>query len=107
MKLWYMSFASDAGFLGAVMVMANNAVHAAERAWELGINPGGEVMALPVPDGVEVPPEFRDRLLSREDIGRLDGKPPKSLNDIGGIDPELIEQIADSFCKHENERLQK
>src|ERR1039458_5573411 len=40
----YLSFADDVGFLGAVIVRSHGFLTAVQRATDLGINPGGEVM---------------------------------------------------------------
>lgn len=66
----YLSFADETGFLGGVFVPAVDVVEAAQMAWDLGINPGGEVMGIgpgPLPG-----PEWVGRLLSQEDIDEFD-----------------------------------
>lgn len=40
---------------------------AAIRAEELGINPGGDVTGVDLPEGFEPPEEYRDRLLSHDE----------------------------------------
>lgn len=68
--LWWLSFC-DPGrpkgqqFLGVAVVEASGLMHAHQRTWALGINPGGEIQACPVGG---VPIEYRDRLLSRTDL---------------------------------------
>jgi hypothetical protein len=69
---WYLSFAEPKppfgrGFLGGAVVEGRGVVSAVLRAHELGINPGGEVRGIPVPEGKEkvLPCE---RLLSREEV---------------------------------------
>jgi len=67
---YYLSFADDEGWLGGVFVDANNDMAAYFGVTMRGLNPGGEVMILgpgPRPDD-----EFMNRLLSREDMERLD-----------------------------------
>lgn len=64
--VYYLSFASEAGFLGGAFVHAHGIITAVDRANDLGINPGGEVLCWgPIP-----PPEFdlMDRLLSKQEI---------------------------------------
>lgn len=72
---WYLSFAGEEGFRGVVIQIARGYAHAIQRAHELGINPGGEVQGIPIPPKEldKVPPEFMDRLLSREDIKSIPG----------------------------------
>jgi hypothetical protein len=63
---WFLSF-SDGAFLGACFVQARGMTRAIQRAKDLGIDPGGQVMALQVP-----PPEPDVRvnaLLQRGDSG--------------------------------------
>lgn len=44
----YLSFADDSGFLGGVIVRSYGFLTAIQRATDLGINPGGEVMSTPI-----------------------------------------------------------
>lgn len=67
---WWMSFCDPEKpkgqqFLGVVVVEAPGFMHAHQKAWELGVNPGGEIQAFRV-EGV--PNEFHDRLLSRAEL---------------------------------------
>lgn len=69
MSYWYLSFADDnrGGFLGACVVEGFDIVSATIRAHELGINPGGQVLGLPMPHEHE--DDYpHDRLLKREEI---------------------------------------
>ena len=82
--LWWLSFVdtdkSDppgeqvpggGGFLGVVIVEATDEVSAVTRAWELKINPGGQVGILgPIPQDV-YGPLVRDRLLTAEEAQAL------------------------------------
>jgi len=68
--LWWLSFCdtknpSGYQFLGVAIVEAPGFISALKKTWTLRINPGGEVKGWPV-EGV--PPEYRDRLLSREEV---------------------------------------
>jgi hypothetical protein len=65
---WYLSFAGETEFLGAVVVKARGFMLALMRANELGINPGGQVAGFPVAEGTEnkLP---HDRLLTLADLG--------------------------------------
>lgn len=54
-------------FLGAALVLGATLADAVTASWELGCNPGGAVMAVPLPDGAEPGPEFCNRLLTRKE----------------------------------------
>lgn len=70
---WWLSFADESppqgrGFLGVAIVEGYGVASAAERAHELKINPGGSVQGTKlVGDGVPAP-EFRNKLLSRDEL---------------------------------------
>jgi hypothetical protein len=73
----YLSFADRTAFLGGVIVRAYGFLTAVQRATDLGINPGGEVMCQPIPrkDLWRVPASLRNRLLSEDELwNRLDGR---------------------------------
>lgn len=72
-RLMYLSFASEEGFLGAVIVSAHGVATAVVKCWALRCNPGGEVMAKEVPGGIEIPEAFQNRLLSREELEQAFG----------------------------------
>jgi hypothetical protein len=68
--LWWMSFCDPdkpkgQQFLGVCIVGAPGFMHAHQKAWALGINPGGEIQAVQV-EGV--PTEYLDKLLSRAEL---------------------------------------
>lgn len=52
MSLWYLSFVDD-HFLGACVVEAPSMPDACRKAWALNINPGGQVLGVPVPENKE------------------------------------------------------
>jgi hypothetical protein len=68
---WYLSFADDE-FLGACVVEGRGILSAVEQAHALGINPGGQVLAVKVhrDDEGRLP---TNRLLSREEVARHGG----------------------------------
>lgn len=68
---WYLSFATDAHFLGACVVRAGDCNRAITKAHELGINPGGGVIGIQIPEGQVPYPEHRHRLLKREEVARI------------------------------------
>lgn len=59
---WYLSFASTDQFLGATAVMGSDEMDAISNSIQLGLNPGGEVLAIPLDD--EVPTELRNALIT-------------------------------------------
>lgn len=64
---YWLSFADESGNLGGCFVRANSPLEAVERAHELGVNPGGEVLIFgPGPDATGHM-EY-DRLYQREEI---------------------------------------
>ena len=73
----YLSFATaEEGFKGGVYVKARGITHAILRCLALGINPGGQIFPLDIPDEMEskLPPEeFREKLLSQKDLIKLGG----------------------------------
>lgn len=76
MTLFWLSFADPdrrKGFLGAVITDAEIDILAVMKTHDLGINPSGEVAIAPIPAEMEdqFPPEFRDRLLSREEAEKF------------------------------------
>lgn len=72
---WYLSFTDEGGWLGAVILRAPDDPPTAPltRAWEIGANPGGEVMAIRLtPEkAAAVPVEFWDVLLGKDDLRGL------------------------------------
>ncbi len=66
--MWfYLSFADD-GFIGAAIVIADDIESAARTCWELGINPGGQVLGCNLPGSAVPDQSFRNRLLSRKEV---------------------------------------
>lgn len=71
-SLWWMSFCDTdkpAGqeFLGVIVVEDLGPMHAISKAHELGINPGGQVMIVPVQPS-SIKPEHLNRLLAMEEL---------------------------------------
>jgi hypothetical protein len=54
-------------FLGVVVMKTLGIAHAIDRAWKLGINPGGEVLGYEM-DGSEINPDHFDKLLTQDDL---------------------------------------
>jgi len=69
---YYLSFASESGFLGGCYVQGVGMGTAVQRSHALGINPGGEVLTSGPFDDEHmdeyVPVEDRNRLLTREEV---------------------------------------
>ena len=73
----FLSFADDTRFLGGVIVRSYGFLTSIQRATDLGINPGGDVMSTPIPrkDLWRVPTDLRNRLLSEDEVeDRLEGR---------------------------------
>lgn len=62
---WWLSFADDDGFRGACLVKAGGMLSAVAESHRLRINPGGQVLAVAVPSGVDIPSAFVNRLLDK------------------------------------------
>jgi hypothetical protein len=72
---WYwLSFADEKGFKGGCFVLAPGFVSAVERARDLGLSPGGEVIGIAA--NTAPPPEMQNRLLSEGDLEASGGAVP-------------------------------
>ncbi len=99
MTWWYLSFASDEKFLGGcvVEILATGTpgiIDAVREAHRKGCNPGGAVRGGALKPDVPLPrAEWRNRLMSKEDIDREMGGAAKWPADVPGTrdldDPEL------------------
>ncbi len=80
----YLSFAdTEKGFLGCCIVRGTDVVEGTIEAHRLGINPGGEVACIEVPDG-DAPFDWlanTNRLMSFEDMEAI-GAAPVRLKDV-------------------------
>lgn len=95
---YFLSFASDEGFLGAVAVEADSLDEALARVNALNINPGGEVLVLPIQAGI-----FPDnRLLLEAEIAAAQGGPFLQLRDLSEADRQLLEAAADFVGEQDN-----
>jgi hypothetical protein len=80
MTIWYLSFATTERFLGAAVIEAHEMLDAVAEAHRLGINPGGEVLGVPVPEEHEAEARtVMNRLLSRADMVKL-GMAPRRVH---------------------------
>lgn len=99
---WWLSFATDAGFLGIVLVRAPDFMFAVRETQRLGCNPGGEVRGWPVSAGLELgdPRAFWvGRLLSREEADVMSREwtkqPIVSTQDLepdGFVEPSVLDE---------------
>ena len=71
MPLHYLSFADDE-WLGGLFIEAPDFPSAITASHVQGLNPGGEIMSVELPDDAPIPVEYRNRLLSRTDLEDLD-----------------------------------
>lgn len=73
-QLWWLSFASGR-FLGVAIVRADSLASAVAKTHALRINPGGDVLGMPMPreEAKLVRPEDIGRLLSKKETERYQG----------------------------------
>lgn len=64
---WYLSYA-DEKFNGAVVIQAHGPTEAAYLSNYRKINPGGEILILSIPEDAIPPEEYRNRLLTKEEV---------------------------------------
>jgi hypothetical protein len=71
-RWWYLSFADPGKFNGAIIIQAHGMTDALTKINWLGINPGGQVQAIPFRPEVAIPEEkWRNRLLTREELDQI------------------------------------
>ena len=87
-KLWWLSFVGDEGFLGVVIVEADDFLDAVMMSHHFDINPGGQVQGWPVPpeNVADVPPDHIGRLLSRADLDAVEALDAKSIEEFEAED---------------------
>jgi len=98
MSYFYLSFATDAGFLGATVVEARDAEDAIAVATALGLNPGGEAAIFEVPPEALDEPDLKaliGRLASREEMIAQGGQ---RLGDLPGDIQDDIRAVAARVC---------
>jgi hypothetical protein len=71
---WWLSFADDEGFRGAIIIHANDFVDAFARVNLLNLNPGGECQGMPIPaeGAAQIDAKWKNRLLSRAECSQFD-----------------------------------
>ena len=102
MTYWYISFATDDGFLGATVVEGNSAKSALAAATLRGLNPGGEAAILEVPPESESSPDvvaMKNRLVSEAEMlamGGIKGENlPAEINAVWNMEIDVV-------CEHCN-----
>ncbi len=73
-KMFWLSFADDNGFRGAVIVHANDFLEAVMEANLHSINPHGECQGVEIPVGHVIPDKWKYRLLDRAECERFDAE---------------------------------
>jgi hypothetical protein len=63
MAWWWLSFAGEDGSRGVAVVQGRDMATATQAAWDLGCNPGGEVLGLELSDDLFPTEDNRNRLL--------------------------------------------
>ena len=78
-QAFWLSFVGDNGFLGAVIVHANDFWEALTRSHMLKVIPGGECASWEIPAETArmIPEKWKNRLLSREKCKQLDAEMSK------------------------------
>jgi hypothetical protein len=95
---WWCSFADPerpegSHLLGVAIVHAANVGHAASVAWRMGCNPGGQMLAMPVPSEFGAPPlEWDHKLITdksqiKELTQRWHGCDALSIAEFEGAQP--------------------
>lgn len=90
MGLWWLSFSDEQACLGVAIVDGDDVVEATMRAHMLGINPGGQVLGIPVPpddpDAVASVEQYgTDRLISVAELKAAGEKSIREAEDDGDI----------------------
>ena len=65
---WYLSYAKEDGFRGAVYIQAHGPTEATYLSRHRQISPGGEVFIVSVPDDKIPDEKYRNRLLTKEEV---------------------------------------
>lgn len=71
-QMWWLSFADENGFRGAVIVHAEDFITAVMECNIRSINPHGECRGMPVPLTKTIPEKWKYRILSREECSEFD-----------------------------------
>jgi hypothetical protein len=72
LQWFYVSFADESGFKGAVIVEARGITSAVLRCNVLGVNPHGQAMGLAIGDWPShLSIDIRDRLLTKDELNKI------------------------------------
>lgn len=71
-QLYWLSFASDKGNLGICIISGSSLKDAIKQSSLNGLNPGGEVLGIPIPpdDEKNIPKSIINKLFSKEEIAK-------------------------------------
>ncbi len=106
-RYWYLSFASEKGFLGACILRARGPKHAVKVANQHGLNQGGEIMILPIPaDKITTVRKNLYKLLrTGKDVALAFGDDPDGIKKYSQLTPEqqeFIDSISSGVCEKHN-----
>ncbi len=106
-KYWYLSFASENGFLGACIVGAIGPKHALKVANQHGLNQGGEVMILPVPaeKTATIRKNLYKLLRTGKEVALAFGDAADGIKKYSQLTPkqqEFIDSIGTEVCEKHN-----
>lgn len=101
-RLYWLSFATDEAFFGVVIIEAKDPATAFERATSRGLNAGGQVLAIQIPEEyVDHAWPYRNRLMTdKAEIERTFGPrgDPKDSDRLVDERPD----VATVICEHCN-----
>jgi hypothetical protein len=107
MTYFYISFATDDGFLGATVVEGTSPKDALAVATLRGLNPGGEAAILEVPPEYEFAPDVRamkNRLVSEAEMlemGATKGRDlPQQISDAWDEEIEVVCEDCNASAPH-------
>ena len=89
--IWWLSFA-EGKFLGVFITRAKDFDTALRKTFNLGVNPGGQVMAYQCDNTDKIPPDAMDRLLSKEDLDDYPWFEAKRVGDMAEEDRKKLEE---------------
>ena len=102
---FYISYATETTFLGAAVVQASDPIGAGLRAHELGIDPGGQAVAIEIGAEPRFPVEMRDVLLTKAQLSAYDEAqgdgPIRSLGEIANDSSDSCTRVARAMLGQE------
>jgi hypothetical protein len=102
--LYWISFASETGFLGVVIVESTSLKGAFREATRRGLNPGGEAAVFQIPTARhrQYAAPYRNRLLSRAEVAAVFGPSAdvkQVLQAAGGRGAVICAKCNSANCK--------